>query len=355
VVVWLTAPPPGSNANQRQSDLEVRFERYEELVKRLPDARPGKVVVVDLADWVRDLTPDEDARIRFDGVHFATPASGGADTSTEVAETFLGPAVLDAWREQWIENRRAELAAGPPVPLLVVGDGTATTIATGLSAWSDAGRRFDVTDASLGECGITWGGSRLDESRRERVPDTCNEPEQRLFGALFESSADTALVHTSIWDVTDRQLPGDPTWRAPGDPFYDTYLREQIAKVTDFLNQNGVERVVWLLTPHVDVGRQPGQPSKDFQASEPTRIDRLNELIREVASTRPFVTVLDYAAFARSWPDGEYDPTFRPDGVTPNDAGGAEIAEWLGPQLVDLVPRAAPPAGQEQAAGADGG
>jgi hypothetical protein len=356
IVVWLTAPPPGTKANQSQADLVSRFDRYEELVNRLPEARPGKVVVVDLADWIRDLPPDEDARIRHDGVHFSTPEIG-ADTSTEVAERFLGPAVLEAWREQWIANRTAELSAGPPVPLLVVGDETARRIATGLSSWSDAGRRLDVTDAALDECGLGWGGFRLDEGQRERVPEVCNEPEQRLFGALFESSADTALVHTSMWDVTDRQLPGDPTWRAPGDPLYDTYLRDQIAKITDFLNQNGVERVVLLLTPHIDVGREPGQPPKDLQASEPTRIDRLNDLIREVATTRPFVTVLDYAAFARSWPDGEFDPDFRPDGVSPNDAGGEEIAGWLAPQLVDLAQQAArptPPTEQAAAAG-DGG
>ena len=95
IVVWLTAAPPGTNANQTTAegyDPARRMARYDELVKQLPEARPGKVVVVDLADWLSKLSPEEDAHVRFDGVHFATPASGGYDSSSEVAEEYLGPA-----------------------------------------------------------------------------------------------------------------------------------------------------------------------------------------------------------------------------------------------------------------------
>jgi hypothetical protein len=355
IVVWLTAAPPGTKANQTASngyDPVDRMARYDEMVRRLPDARPGQVVVVDLAEWISHLSPQDDAHFRFDGVHFATPASGGYDSSTEAAEQFLGPAILDAWRKQWVENRTEELQAGlnrteelqagPPIPLLVLGDENAGDIADGLAAWSDSGHRFNVTNGAVDGCGFGVGGSRLDGNDRERVPDACDEPMKRYFDALFRSSAQTAVLSTGLWDVTDRQLPGDSTWRAPGDPLYDAWLRDQLAQATDYLHQNGVQNVVWLLSPHVDLGRAPGQPSPEWKSSEPTRIDRLNDLINEVASSRDFVKVIDLAAFTRDWPNGEFDEGFRPNGVTPNPAGAASIADWLGPQLVELARQAVP-------------
>lgn len=337
IVVWLTAPRPGGASTKKDPswDPAERMDRFNELVNELPKARPGKVTVVDLAGWVNTLTPAEDARMRPDGVHFNTPPK--PDTSTEAANEFLGAAVLDAWSTQWVTNKEAELSAGPATPLLVLGDETASKISNGLAAWSAGGRRFDVYNAALSGCGITEGGARLDVNQPEPVPPECTDSEGRYLTALFNSSAQTVVIHTAMWDVTDRQLADDPTWRAPGDPVYDAYLLDQMSKVTDFLHDNGVQRVVWLLTPHIDVDHVPGQPSKEFKASEPTRIDRLNDLIREMASTRAYVSVLDYALHARGWPNGEFDDDYRPDGINPNDEAAETIATWLGPQLVDLI------------------
>jgi len=347
IVVWLTSPPPGAASGKKDPtwDPAKRMARFNELVNQLPAARPGKVTVVDLAGWIDTLPPEEDARMRPDGVHFSTPPKG-QDTSTEAADEFLGAAVLDAWKKQWVSNKEAELSAGPPTPLLVLGDETASKIGNGLAAWSSGGRRFDVYDAALPRCGITEGGARLDVNQREPVPPECADSQARTLTALFNSSAQTVVIHTAMWDVTDRQLAGDPTWRAPGDPVYDAYLLDQMGTLTDFLHDKGVQHVVWLLTPHIDVDHVPGQASKEYKASEPTRIDRLNDLIRQMASTRSYVEVLDYALQAREWPGGEFDDDYRPDGVNPNDAAAKAIAEWLGPQLVALTAQQTP----EQAA-----
>jgi peptidoglycan/LPS O-acetylase OafA/YrhL len=342
IVVWLTSPTPGPNSKQNTPgwDPAQRMRVFNDLVNKLPGARPGKVVVVDLAGWVARLSPEEDARIRPDGVHFSN--EDGNDTTTEVARTYLVDAIIGAWSKQWRANRESELQAGPPVPIAMFGDDTAGRIGEGLASWSDRGRRLDVENAALSNCGLGEGGFRLDRNQRARVPDECTEPQRRYLNALYNSSAKVVVLHASMWDVTDRQLSNDPTWRAPGDPVYDAYLRDAIAKATDFLHQNGVEHVVWLLTPHIDLDREPGQPSKEYTASEQTRIDKLNDLILEVASTRAFVHVLDYARFARDWPGGEFDDTYRPDGVAPNEAGARSIADWLAPQLVEIA--AQPPA-----------
>jgi hypothetical protein len=322
------------------------MEIFNDLVRRLPDERPGKVVVVDLADWVSQLSPEEDARLRPDGVHFST--IGGNDTSTEVARTYLADAVLTAWGDQWRENREQELAAGPPTPLLVLGDETASQIGDALAGWSAEGRRFDVFNAADPDCGIGRGGFRRSETTRERVPPQCDEWGTRYFEALFASSADMVVMHTGLWDVSDRQLSGDQTWRAPGDPVYDEFLRTEISQATDLLHANGVERVVWLLTPHVDPGRQAGEGSKGYLTSEQTRVDRLNEILRELASTRDYVVLLDYAEQARAWPDGEFDDDYRPDGVTLSSRGAGAVADWLGPELLRLAPaRPVEPAPQQ--------
>jgi hypothetical protein len=336
IVVWLTNPIPGERFSQREpnSNAVQRMDRFNQLVKQLPPARPGKVVVVDLAAWVGQLSPDEDVRIRPDGVHFqAVPV----DTSTEVSRAFLGEAILDAWSDQWKANREDQLSAGPPVPIAVLGDDTASAIGEGLASWSEGGRRLDVTNAGVPSCGFDSGGLRLNRNNPERVPVECADFTKRGFDALYNSSADVVVLHTGLWDITDRQFDGDTEWRSPGDPTFDDRLRGILGLVSDYVHQEGAEHVVWLLTPHIDVGRQPGQPSPEFTASEPSRVDRLNDLIREVAATRDFVTVLDYAELARTWPGGELDEAFRPNGVAPNAEGAQEIARWLGPQLVELA------------------
>ena len=164
IVVWLTSPPPGSACERALHELvrpgASEWPTSTSMVKRLPEARPGKVTVVDLADWIAKQTPEEDARLRPDGVHFARRPPARTDTSTEVAEKYLGGAVLDAWRAQWTANRKDDLSAGPPVPVLVLGDDTASKIGEGLAAWSDNGRRFNVTNGAVAGCGIGVGGSR---------------------------------------------------------------------------------------------------------------------------------------------------------------------------------------------------
>jgi peptidoglycan/LPS O-acetylase OafA/YrhL len=338
IVVWLTSPLPGDAYVQRERasnwDPVARMASVNALIRRLPQERPGRVVVVDLAEWIAGLPPGEDARLRPDGIHFENKIDN--DTSSEVADTYLGEAVLSAWSEQWKANRRAELAAGPPLPLVVLGDQTARQIGDALSSWTGDGSRFTVENAATSSCGVGAGGARLMRTAPEPVPADCDLLKKRAFDSIYASSARTVLVHTSLWDVVDRELPGQPGWRSLGDPAYDDYLRATISDFLDYLQGQSV-RVVWLLTPHIDIDRVPGEPSKEYSSSDPRRIDRLNELINEAAATRPFVTVLDYAAFARGWPGGEFDEQLRPNGVTPSDEGADTIAEWLGPQLAELA------------------
>jgi peptidoglycan/LPS O-acetylase OafA/YrhL/lysophospholipase L1-like esterase len=327
MVVWLTSPlpgppyqaPPGWNASER-------LARYNQLVQQLPDRKPGKVVVVEFDQWVDTLPSDEDARLRPDGVHFTE------DTSLEVSERFLVDAVLSSWRRQWVENRTAELEAGGEISVGVFGDATADALQRAFGELGDA-QNLAVGGAPLEQCGVTRGGVRRTLDGTEALPEECDRLDEFVFMSLVDRDTDVALVHTALWDVTDRQLGDDPTWRAPGDPIYDEFLRSEIESFTDNLRDNGARNVVWLLAPGLDWGREEA----DHPANDRRRLDRLNEMIIEMAATRDFVVVIDYAAYAREWPDGDLDPARRPDGVTPNTETAREIAQWLAPQLVQVA------------------
>jgi hypothetical protein len=96
-VVWLTSPLPGAaayeSARVQAFDPAPRHERFDQLVHQLPGLRPGKVHVVDLATWMAGQTPEEDARLRPDGIHFTH------DASVEVCQRYLCEAILRAATE----------------------------------------------------------------------------------------------------------------------------------------------------------------------------------------------------------------------------------------------------------------
>lgn len=99
VVAWVQPPrirlgtidgrPPARD--YPTSDPE-RMERFRELGEDLRDARPGSVVLLDLAGWLRDQPGGEmDPTLRPDGIHFST------DVAEAVAETWLGPEIERVW------------------------------------------------------------------------------------------------------------------------------------------------------------------------------------------------------------------------------------------------------------------
>jgi len=66
-------------------------------------------------------------------------------------------------------------------------------------------------------------------------------------------------------------------------------------------------------------------------------MDRLNEIVEQVASEREGVPVVDLAGYLQSLLGGEMDPALRPDGVHFTPETAVEVAAWLGPELLATV------------------
>ncbi|MFO7279022.1 MAG: acyltransferase [Thermoanaerobacterales bacterium] len=261
----------------------------------------------------------------------------------------------------------AEVPEGARVGI-VFGDSTMFRTAWGLSAWGGETGQLVLPGAvnDLLGCGVTRGGERRERGRATVAPQGCDGWEEAIPERVAQIRADVgrldfAIAQTGPWDVADRRLPGDDRWRAPGDPVYDEYLYEEIARATDLFLEEGLV-VVWVLAPRIEVGRnEEPPPDPPYPESDPERMDRLNEILQQVADERHGVVTVDLPGLLRSLPGGEMDPALRPDGVHFTPESATEVASSLGPMVLEAIasePLGAPPAGEgdvASAAAGDGG
>jgi hypothetical protein len=376
-VYWLTLPPMtdgGNPANNRgQGGDPARQQAYNRIVQALPYLRPGKVHVIDLAGWLAQS--GDDARLRPDGVHFSNKPDGG--TSLEVARRWLGGTLLDAFRTDWTERARQQAnpqsaapapaapngdtggsgsagAAPPATPAAwktqlgglrpprteVVGDSVALGVALGMKTWSEGGPGDGVmkvaSTATIG-CGYGRGGVRKNHDAAQPVPPECQTWPSDIPTMLAKVQPDLVVVMDGLWEATDRQLAGDATWRAPGDPVYDDFLTKELGQVADLYHGRGAP-VVWLTFPRIDLGaEQPNHAEHPYPVNDPARMQRLNDIVRAVATSRPWMHVVDLAGYADRFPRGALDPDYRIDGVHFTAQASQRIMqEWLASQLFQI-------------------
>ncbi len=229
------------------------------------------------------------------------------------------------------------------------GDSSALMTGGGLDAWMNGPNHEYWWKEDLGEPGVVGvtgstafgcsilgsGEVRFRGEEQEHGAD-CDTWRDLWIISAENDAPDVALIQLGPWEVIDRKLPGDDTYRAPGDLAFDAELRARIEEATDLFLQRG-KVVLWILAPHIDSGTIDGvRPDDQFPESDPARIDRFNDLVREVAAEHPNrVGTIDLPGYLASLPGGEMDATMRPDLIHLSPEAAVEVAAaWLGPEIL---------------------
>lgn len=270
-------------------------------------------------DTIRDLLIDTSHRLA------GTPPSA-APPPASLTDVALPPAPET--------TPRRRVGADQETSILVVGDSIAYSLGYGLVDWAeDAHARVGV--AAWFGCPIARGGRYRIQRDTDVFLDSCEwATEYPRF--IAEARPDVVLLSSTMWQVVDRQLPGDNTYRHMGDELLDRYVLAEFLTAVDVLASDGAT-VVLLTGGYVESGREKGYTG--LPESDHARMDRLNELFGQVHESRPGVTeLIDLQAFLRNQEGGELSPESRPDGIHFSDVMSRRIADWLGPQL-DAIAR----------------
>ena len=224
---------------------------------------------------------------------------------------------------------------GAPLPLQpakvsMYGDSTALVVGVGLAAVDQEQNLIQSVDggAWVG-CGIGRGGKLRSTDKpviTRTTNDACNDWFNTYTRVMNRVHPDLNVVLDAPWDVTDRMIPGDDTWRSFGDPVYDDWFRNEMLTAVDLLSSQG-GTVVWLTTPPV--------------SNHPERTDRLNQLIEELPLFRPGkVEIIDFAGYLASL--GQ-DKAMRPDKIHLSPDAAKDVARnFLIPKLDDIWQRVGP-------------
>ena len=218
------------------------------------------------------------------------------------------------------------VASGGVPRLLLVGDSVAVDVALGMARWGDDHPRARVRleSGARAGCPVARGGSYRIKGDVRLLGDDCDWG-PRFPQLVAAQRPDVVVVMTGLWEVADRRLPGDDRFRHLGDPGVDRYVLIELLTAIDVLGAQGAS-VALVLQPHVQVGRADG--FQGLPESDPARMDRYNELLREAAALRPGVVhLLDLPGFLAQL--GEDDTAVRPDGVHFSETHSEVVGGWL--------------------------
>ena len=137
---------------------------------------------------------------------------------------------------------------------------------------------------------------------------------------------DIGIILTGNWDLVGRQVEAlGADWYTIEDPKYQSWLLGEMEKAIDGIHNAGVNRVMWLTLP-ANVGYQPSQ-----------RLTIFNELAEKLASTRDWMTIVDYATYIRAHNE------WRPDGIHVSQEMSLLFVEtWLADQINEVALASAP-------------
>ena len=297
-------------------------------------------------------------RIRYHGLRLGRIAGGTAVAESRrwrpvaivAASTILvsglaaaqHPGVLSEI-ESWLLSRKAsgdtrsysanlsELKVG------FYGDSAATTLLPFTGRWL---RRRGVNtvpgDLRLG-CALVedlrwlsrngWGAPRPD----------CRKWVEAWIKGQEKRPIDVAVIHTGSWDLLDHRFPREEKVRAMGDPVFDRLFRSEVRDAVRRLRANEVS-ILWVTYPLTRF-ESDLEEFDEVAASDPARVRRHNQILREVAAEYPkWMRIVEFGEYMESLPVGPYSKEIRGDGVHYTYEGRRMIAEeFLGPVLLDAL------------------
>jgi len=257
-----------------------------------------------------------------------TTATAVADTATTAPATTAAAATAPA--------ATTTTAPLPPARIVVFGDSTAKADAAGLLAWGQASGQAVVSDAgTIAGCGLLRTAKRTFGTARQTNPDGCKWWDWRWPQILDENPADVAVLINGPWEVVDQQIKAGDQFRSLGDPVFDQFAYDELLAATDVLLAH-VPNVVWFTNPHTHPAWGAGTSD---DAGDAVKMDRLNDIIRQVVAERPQVVLVDLAGHLASIPGADSDQALRPDGVHFSPDAAAEMAAWFGPLVVAAAHR----------------
>ncbi len=225
-----------------------------------------------------------------------------------------------------------QTALAAPVRVAFFGDSTALMAAAGFKRVAEVDQRVEaVPGATALGCGVMLADKVRDvQGTVGHIADKCTRWPEVWPAQAAANRPDVALVQAGPWETFDLKWDGIDGWHHLGDPVADDHARELLQTVVDDLSAEGAH-VAFVTTSHVD-RRKPGPGP----CACPDRLDRWNELLREVAAANPArASVIDLAGWLTSV--GDEDVRLRPDGVHFSEDTAAEVAErFLVPQVLAL-------------------
>lgn len=222
--------------------------------------------------------------------------------------------------------------------IAVVGGSLAGTLTPGFEAWNaeHTDQQVRVHTHVTADCPLSGPGPVRLAGEVIGEDTDCLGFEPRLPVLLDDAAPDVVVVVPGVGDLGEREI--DRRWTHLGDPVYDTWLHQELEDLAATLDEAGVP-VVWATAPHVRLA--PGGELEgdwtDVEDNDPARVDRLNEIIRDVASDRDGTTVVDLGAWAQRLPRGEFSPQHRAEGRDLTEEGATSAAAWMVPQLLDAA------------------
>jgi peptidoglycan/LPS O-acetylase OafA/YrhL len=273
-----------------------------------------------------------------------SPAVGATTTSTEGGSA-LSVAAKDAPKVDpnlvpLAPSSRPKRPFGQPARIELIGDSVALTLADGLTPLASRYGARIVNSGILG-CGISVGGpyryfGAVNEQRKE-----CDLWQRTWVAKVAQADADVVAVLVGRWEVMDRVVNGQ--WRRIGDPVFDNVVRTQIEQAYRAASIRGAT-VAFLTAPYYLRGERPD--GGRWPEDDPARVNRFNQLLREVAAKHPGrVRLIDFGK--KTGPNGVYTRVvsgvgLRSDGVHFTAQGARWLAPWLMPQLAALAPPTLP-------------